>query len=79
MAKYQYFHNALYLKNKLSSSRPKTKLRINEQDKIEKLEAIAHRALAFKHYDPGFSIDKWQRDRFHSPHGIHRSDYKTFR
>lgn len=54
---------ALYHQNKLLSKRPMPELRINEKEKMKKLKAILHRALAASFYDPGVPVDQHEKDK----------------
>lgn len=67
-------NNARLHQNKLNSSKPPDEIRINEKTKLAKLEAIVHRALAYRSYDPGTYLDSWKKDRFrkYGPCGVYR-------
>ncbi|XP_003743656.1 39S ribosomal protein L54, mitochondrial [Galendromus occidentalis] len=49
---------------RLRSKATKEEMRINEKHKLALLAKVVHRALAFKHHDPGYDLDRGARERY---------------
>lgn len=57
------FQLALYKRNKRLANEMKPEIRINyEKKKLAITESIVHRALAYKHYDPGHDLDRYKKE-----------------